>query len=428
MLILAFYNLFIYFSTRDISYFWYVFYIFGTVLHHIFYIGMVYRFETNEFMDYLTTDGAYILVTIPTVSIGFFSMYFLNMKQYPKLYKILNFYIYSIIILVIIGIFNKFFAAWQNFYYVTFLLFLFFIACYGVYKKNRQAYFVVFGWLALYTSWMLMYISSMGIWQVFHYYPYLVEVGILIELLIFSFALADRIKTVNKEKELANKKLIKQKQTEEKRLQEEVNIKTKDLNLALNERETLLKELHHRVKNNMQMVVSLLRLQSNDIDDEKLQGIFKTAQNRISAMGHLHELLYQQDSFTHINSLEYFTLLIDEIEQSTNSNIEINYSIKSDLKMEDAIYCGLILNEVVSNSFKYAFVNIENPQIDIKLYQTPKEYIFQVKDNGIGFVKLEKKDSLGINLIEALVQKQLKGTIKIDGADGMSTLIKWDIK
>lgn len=426
--ILALYNLFIFFSTKDISYFWYVVYIVGTIIHHIFYVGMIYRFETNSITDFIGTDGAYIIVTLPFIAVGYFSKYFLNMKQYPKLDRILNFYIFSIILLVVFGLYFKFIAAWQNLYYITFVFFLFFIACYGVYKKNRQAYFVVVGWLALYTSWMLMYLSSMGIWQVFYHYPYIVEVGILLEALIFSFALAHRIKSTNKEKELAHQKLIEQQLSEEKRLQKEVELKTKSLNLALNEKNTLLKELHHRVKNNMQMVVSLLRLQSNEIEDKRLQDIFKNAQNRISSMGHLHELLYTQDSFTHINSYEYFSLLIEEISQTYQKNVDIDYSIKCDIKIEDAIYCGLIINELVSNSFKYAFGDIKKPKIKIELYIQDDKYILKVEDNGVGYKKKSGTNSLGLLLVDSLVTRQLKGKIDTNLLDGVKVKINWNKK
>jgi two-component sensor histidine kinase len=140
-------------------------------------------------------------------------------------------------------------------------------------------------------------------------------------------------------------------------------------------------------------------------------------------MGHLHELLYKQDSFTHINSLEYFSLLINEIEFSAHKDVYIRYNIECDLKMEDAIYCGLILNEVVTNAYKYAFEDKGN--IDINLLIQDDKYILSIKDDGKGFDKVATKDSLGFSLIKALVQKQLKGAMEILNDNGTQINIIW---
>lgn len=275
-----------------------------------------------------------------------------------------------------------------------------------------------------------MYSINIGLLSESLYIYHFVEIGILGEAVVFSFALADRIKIANKEKELANKKLIEQQQTEEKRLKIEVENKTKDLtkalgekDLLLDEKELLFKELHHRVKNNMQMVVSMIRLQSKRVDDEKLKTIFQTAQNRINTMAHLHELLYKQENITHINTLEYFTLIIDELQETTSKNISINYDIQTNLKMEQAIYCGLILNELISNAFKYAFE--EKGVIDISLTKDENSFILIVQDDGKGFDATAQTDSLGLVLVNTLATRQLKGTINFQSNKGTSVKIIW---
>ena len=428
--ILLLYNFFIYLSVRDVSYLYYVLYILGAIVHHIFYSGLVYRFEINTFIEFLGTRGAYIIVTGQFIALILFTKYFLQTSNYSKINKIANFYLVTIPIMVAIGIYQEYTSGWQNIFYLSSIIFLFIVACYLSYKRNRQAYFIVSGWLVLFATWIFMYTINIGVFDHNLYSFYLVEIGILGEALIFSFALADRIKIANREKELANAKLIAQQQTEEQRLQKEVDIKTHDLTQALSEKDVLLdekellfKELHHRVKNNMQMVISMLRLQSKRLDDEKLQSIFQTAQNRISTMAHLHELLYKQDNITHINTQEYFMLLIDELQESTHKDIKINYNIRANLKMEQAIYCGLILNELVSNSMKYAFEN--SGQISISLIQQNNLYELIVSDNGKGFDVSKQKDSLGLILVNTLATKQLKGEIVFETNQGTTVKIVW---
>ncbi|WP_321469798.1 7TM diverse intracellular signaling domain-containing protein [Halarcobacter sp.] len=428
--ILALYNLFIFFSTREISYFWYVFYILGAVWHHLFYSGLIYRLEPEPILEFFSTRGAYITVTFQFIAIILFTKYFLNIKKYSKINKILNFYVISIPVFVAIGVYREYTSGWQNLFYISSIIFLFIVACYLSVKKNRQAYFVVGGWLVLFTTWMIMYSINIGLLSESLYIYHFVEIGILGEAVVFSFALADRIKIANKEKELANEKLIEQQQSEEKRLKIEVENKTKNLtkalgekDLLLDEKELLFKELHHRVKNNMQMVVSMIRLQSKRVDDEKLKTIFQTAQNRINTMAHLHELLYKQENITHIDTLEYFTLIIDELQETTSKDITINYDIQTNLKMEQAIYCGLILNELISNAFKYAFV--EKGMIDISLSKDKNSFILIVQDDGKGFDKTAQTDSLGLILVNTLATRQLKGTINFQSNKGTSVKIIW---
>lgn len=430
MIILGLYNLFIYFSTRDKSYLFYVFYIFGAVLHHIFYSGLIYKFNMTSVVEFLGTRGAYIIVTTQFIALLLFSKHFLELKNYPKLNNIINFYIISVPVLVIFSTIFEYTAGIQNLFYISSLIYLFAIAIYLSTKGKRPAYFILIGWLVLFTTWILMYIINIGIITHEFYSYYLVEIGILGEALIFSFALADRIKILQKEREKANELLISQQKSEKQRLEIEVNNKTKDLKQALDEKDLLFKELHHRVKNNMQMIVSMIRLQSRNIEDSKLQEVFQTAQNRINTMAHLHELLYKQDNITHINTYEYFVLLIDELQKSSNKKVEIIYNIKANLKMEQAIYCGLILNELVSNSFKYAFTNKKDGEgiIEINLLKQNDTYILEVKDNGSGYDSSKKTDSLGLVLINTLATRQLKGTIEIDSTKQTKVLINWTSK
>ena len=219
---------------------------------------------------------------------------------------------------------------------------------------------------------------------------------------------------------------MKQKENETKRLSKEVDLRTKDLKDALNEKELLLKELNHRVKNNMQTIVSLIRLQSNEIENEKLKNILTTIQNRIGAMGHLHELLYKQDNVNYIDVYEYFELLVEEVRDSYDSDINIEFNIKTKLKMEHAIYCGLIINELITNSFKYAFPNNLEGNIFVNLEKIDDKVILSIEDDGVGFDENKINSSLGLILVKTLAINQLKGEIKTKSLNGVYVIISWN--
>ncbi len=224
-------------------------------------------------------------------------------------------------------------------------------------------------------------------------------------------------------------KNINQKKYEKERLALQVDEKTKELQIALDEKGLLLKELNHRVKNNMQTIVSLIRLQSNRVNDEKLQDIFITIQNRINAMSHLHELLYKQDNINQIDTFDYFEMLIEELKESYEKDVDINLDIQTDLGIDQAIYCGIILNELVTNTFKYAFPDtLIDAKIDISLIKKNNTFILAVSDNGIGYDTTKPLTSLGTTLVNRLVKRQLFGDITIDANDGVKVIIQWQEK
>ena len=426
MFILFIYNLFIYFFTKDISYLYYVLYIFGITLHHSMYVGLTHLyFISDDWMIYFIKYAS-IFVAFPVFALALFTKYFLHIQQYPILNKVLNIFLILIPISTFVFIMTDDFDKYRNVLILCLFLYLIILTVYNAFKRNRQAYFILAGWFIIFIAMFLMLLSSGGIFNIYKYFPYVVETSLVLEGIIFSIALADRINGLQNEKNIANDKLITQQQNEKERLKISVSEKTKDLKIALDEKGLLLKELNHRVKNNMQTIVSLIRLQSDEVEDEKLQDVFVTIQNRINAMSHLHELLYKQDNVSHVNAYEYFDLVIEELQDSYDNDIDISFDIQIDLKMEQAIYCGLILNELVTNSFKYAFPNKEG-KIDIRLFQKDNNINLCINDNGIGYDKNIPSNSLGLTLVNTLAKNQLKGNIAIDSSHGVKVEIIWKI-
>ena len=425
MFILGIYNFFIYLFTRDISYLYYVLYILGLIIHHLMYTGIANVYFLNYEQKITIVSLASVIVAIPVYALGLFTKSFLQTKQYVKFNIVLNGFLILIPISVIFFLVTDDYDKYRNTFTMLFLVFLMIITLYATLKKNKQAYFIFFAWVIFLSSGLLMYLSSAGIFDIKKYFPYLIEASFVIEAIIFSIALANKITNLQKEKNEANQKLIIQKENETKRLSNEVDLRTKDLKNALDEKELLLKELNHRVKNNMQTIVSLIRLQSDEIENEKLKDILLTIQNRISAMGHLHELLYKQDDINYIDVYEYFEVLIDEVRDSYDSFIEIHLDIKTKLKMEQSIYCGLIINELITNSFKYAFPD-KKGNIFITLEKENENIKLTIKDDGIGFDETKVNFSLGFTLVKTLAVSQLKGEIDINSKNGVTTTILWN--
>lgn len=202
---------------------------------------------------------------------------------------------------------------------------------------------------------------------------------------------------------------------------------------ALRRSEALLKEVYHRVKNNLQVIISLLKLQASTIKDPAVKEYLLVAQNRVRAMSLMHELLYRSKDLTKINFKEYISKIINQliITYSTSSpNIEIE--IESDdifLDIENSIPLGLLINEVVSNSLKYAFHDTQNPKIGISFKSLDKKkHSLIISDNGCGLPEgtdLLTSDSLGFQLISSLAT-QIDGKIELESNGGTTYKLIFD--
>jgi len=195
---------------------------------------------------------------------------------------------------------------------------------------------------------------------------------------------------------------------------------SKELYIALNDREVLLKELHHRVKNNLQIISSLLYLQSNNTKNKSVDEILQVSRNRISTMLMIHEKLYKSKNFKSINLREYISDLSNNLLKSSdakNRNIKINIEIQEiDLDINKLIPCGLIVNELITNSLKHAFKGEIGGNIYIKSTNYKNICTIKIIDDGVGLpdnFDINKTNSLGLRLVTGLA-KQIDGTINID--------------
>jgi PAS domain S-box-containing protein len=211
------------------------------------------------------------------------------------------------------------------------------------------------------------------------------------------------------------------------RRQTEERIKT-----SLREKDVLLREIHHRVKNNMQIISSLLRLQSRLIKDSRMVEMFKESQNRIRSMALIHEKLYQTDDVSRINFAEYIRSLTVHLFHTYRVNpniVKMNTEVEEVyLSINKAIPCGLVINELVSNALKHAFPDSKKGEVQIKLYSNRQNKTkLVVSDDGIGLpdnLNIQEPETLGLQLVYDLV-KQIDGTIKLDRSEGTTFYISF---
>ena len=181
------------------------------------------------------------------------------------------------------------------------------------------------------------------------------------------------------------------------------------------EKTVMLKEIHHRVKNNLQVITSLLRLQSRELQNEEAISKFKDTINRVMAMSMIHEKMYQSEQLSKIDIKDYFESLANDLLGSYRTHEHIDVQIECDVNsigMRPIVPLALIFNELFSNSIKHAFTEITTPTIEIKLIRDPdRSFVFIYSDYG-NWIETEKSNAFGLDLIRTLTE-QLDGTMSI---------------
>lgn len=212
----------------------------------------------------------------------------------------------------------------------------------------------------------------------------------------------------------------------------ERKIAEEQIRQSLKEKEVLLKEVHHRVKNNLQVISSILNLQSTYARDSSTLNLLKECQNRIKSMAFIHESLYQTKDFSEINFSEYVIMLVKNLMHSYSSidnRIKTRFEVENLLlNLDTSIPCGLIVNELVSNALKYAFPHNKEGYIFVLLKKTGDKIVLSISDNGVGLPKeidFRNTESLGLQLVVTLVE-QIGGEIAINTEKGTNFTITFN--
>jgi len=295
-------------------------------------------------------------------------------------------------------------------------------------KKSDSAKFYFIGWGVMLFSVVMIGFITLGVLPRNYITSHIFQLSSLFELLLLSMGLAFRY---NQQHQL----ILKQKQelfTINRTLEETIFVRTEELRrevahtkVLLKDRDILFKELYHRVKNNLQMMVSILSMQKRRIKNSDTKEILDDVTGRIKSLALIHEKLQTSNELDSINMQEYLIPLLEGIK----SSYEIN-AIELDIKIDDVFMnidkvtaIGLVVNELVNNSFKHAFKDVEFPLIRLSLSEKNDENQLLYSDNGVGTDKIKESKSLGSTLIKTLITSQLKGSYTIKTEPSISYTI-----
>ncbi|MFD0962497.1 7TM diverse intracellular signaling domain-containing protein [Pseudofulvibacter geojedonensis] len=428
ILIMVCYNFIIFSSVRDKSYLYYVVYIASFFLFQLNELGYAYKYYwyLKPYLFHIFTKVTPILSCITAI---YFVRDFLKTKHHtPKLHKIYNYFIIGFICVLFTITNNKY----NEFYYTIFNVIAFSISIFTlivaivILKKGfSPAKFFLIAWSILLLSIIQYTLSNLDIIPYFSFTRYSLEIGSIIEIVLLSFGLTYRINVLMKEKEKSqalalelakeNELIITQ---ENQKLEELVNKRTNKLalkNIQIlgqnEEKSTMMREIHHRVKNNLQMINSMIRMQSKFVNSSDSKDVLNKVQRRIIVMAQLHEKMYLSKDLKSIRINSYLTNMISDIfknDENDNSFI-LNISEELEFNTENALSVGLLINELIN----YTLPQVKNDIINIEIKEVQKnEFIltFFNKNKGISYSSLMKKTSLTQRLTLNFI-KQLNGSI-----------------
>ncbi|QOP41726.1 7TM diverse intracellular signaling domain-containing protein [Sulfurimonas marina] len=419
---LLLYNLMLFIFTRDIVYLYYILYLTAVIFFESIYLGVAQLYLFSNAISEFVTKATMCYIVILVLPMLLFTMEFLHTERFKKTHLFLKTYLYGLPIIALLSFDNFLFDlnVMLIFFPLGFLMVL--SGFYALKNGTKEASIYLIGWTFVIISLIFSVIQSLGGYNIFEHFRYINEVAFSLEAFTFSIALAYRIRRLHLQKDTLNQKLIELQQDEQKRLQTLVEKQTHDLKTSLEEKDLLYKELQHRVKNNLAMVISLLQLQIHKTTVKSTKNELTVTCNRINSFAKLYELLHLSDDHSMINTELYFQNIIKNIKIHFKLHVNILYDIKYNIPVKDSIYCGLILNELITNSFKYAFNN--EGTILVRTYKKDHYIYMSVEDNGKGY-DLKKTPSLGLTIVDTLTQKQLRGTIDVQVDNGTKTIIKW---
>ena len=398
------YSLLVSFYSRDKSYFYYAMYLLFLLWHQITFLGLIQIYLPKWFV---MADMKLVIPKLGFILIFaiLFAISFLKIKPTSFIFKI---YMLFLAIAFIVIFFMKNLAT----VLIIGIFFVFFNFISGViaYKNGvKQARLFILGFGVVSIAYIIVVLDSLGLTSFLTVIPNVLMWATALEVLLLNLAFVDRYQILQKEKE----QLI---ATKEESIKKEVKEKTAQLDKALKEKELLLKEVHHRVKNNLQIILSIIKLQSIKLRDKQTKEMFINLENRINAISKTYNMLIVNKNIESVDMNKYTKALLRDIKESMYSysidKVKLIREIELTLPLKEAVYVGIIINELVTNAYKYAF-DESGGEIRIELYKENGKNILKISDNGRGFDFSNKRDSLGLKLIDMLIKEQLGGNITV---------------
>jgi len=426
IIMLLIYNSLLFIYTRENAYIFYCFYLLTLIFQQMTYLGVSQIFLPHWFIYYDNLNVVF-KVNIMYIAAAIFAKSFLQTEAYPKINRIYNLIIIAAMIEIPLFGMPEFYypevAILTGFLFVVFNI----LASIYIYKRGyTQARFFVIGWSFLVVGFIIMIFDGLGLISVMHKMSNLIIFLTALEAIVLSLAFTDRYMILKMEKEATDTVLVDTLKERQKVIEYEIERRTKDLNAVLESKKVLLRELHHRGKNNLQLILSLVRMQS-DGSDEVTKSKCRDLEGRINAISKTHEILYVKEDLQKIEMQEYVRELCRDLESLSSRKLSINIQISEIyLPLQEASYIGLIINEIITNSIKY--VNRDEILIDIDMSLENSMYKLTIKDNGDGFdFKSTKISGLGIKLVNTLVKHQFDGTLETDNSNGFKYMIEYKL-
>lgn len=392
MIALLIYNIFLFLFTKELLYLYYTMYMAFTTWNHVSYSALglyILPFSFIELDVYLVI----FYLAMSSIFSFLFIREFLNLKKFKKIDFSIKIII-AINILFILTMATDYYPLSQIVSLMIFsLIYLLFILFFLLYKKDENVKLILAGWTIATFGWLVLGTYQYGVFDLLYHYPYIYETSIFTEAILFSIALSKRLN------------------------------KTKVLENLVATNEILTQELHHRVKNNMQLIISMYRLKLSKYTDINISNSLKESEVIIQAISNTHEILYSQQNISTINAQTYIKALINSINYThSTSDIKIVLDVTTTLNANNSIYVGIILNELITNAYKYSKCN----EINISFSKKDKTSILIIQDNGIGYDINKPTNGFGIELVNTLANEELKAKCKVDTKNGTCYHLVWN--
>jgi two-component sensor histidine kinase len=410
ILVMLVYNFFIFISIRDPSYLYYVLFNCGWVLAMLTLNGLAFQYLWPHAVWWANNSLLFFFCFSFMWGVQF-SRSFLDTARHTPVCDVM---LRALLALAVLGMACALLTTYHisvrltNIIGMTCVL-VWITGFLCLWRGVRAARYYVIAWSALILGITILSLKNLGILPYNTFTVWAPQLGSATEITLLSLGLADRIRTLRQEKERAEKALI-------------------DTQLTM--QDALLKEVHHRVKNNLQVIASLLNLQSRQVRDAQTVEMFRESQNRVQSMALIHERLYHSNDAARLDFESYLRTLMAYLFASySTSNTAIALKLNVDhitFGVDTAIPCGLIVHELVANALKHAFPGGKPGEIHLDLRAGDNgRYTLRVRDNGDGFpedVDFRRVESLGLKLVNMLTQ-QLDGVIELQRNGGTAFTI-----
>ena len=419
------FNIILFFLLKDKIYLYYVFFLLSYIMASLTYTGHSFKYilyDYPQIQNWMQSISIYIYGIMAII----FSKYFLKLKEYlPKLNKLTNYVLISYILLFILtALLGYRIHVMSSIVLIFFIsLFIMFLS-YNSYKKgNKVALFFIIG-----TIFGLIG-TAITAFTVMSFFPYkwslfrAIDFGIAIDTILISVALANRFSILYKALQNTEKKLINLNEN----LENSVNERTKELTLELNNKNILLKEISHRVKNNLQIISALFSMELKRIEDKDARTLLEKNISRIKSIANLYENFLNSENLDNVKIKDYIEKIVNDFKNTCTSR-DIIYKIditNITTPNDNLVPLGLIINELITNSIKYAFYATTEPIIAIAIYKEEEKIKVIYKDNGVGIKKDNIKYGFGFKLINTLSTHQLRGNIDFPNTNGFICSIKF---